>query len=155
MAVLDVDSSPTLTGAGGIHADIVDAESIVLGIVRMVSSTLVQLQRSPNPAAINVCSIAATAGLPELAMHSASKEAVLSPITAMDAGPVAARAALEARQLTGRPRDRRQGRRCRALPRIPRRLDDRHGTCCGRWDFVTTPPPDSHQHLGGNRSTST
>jgi len=90
------------------------------------------LRRSPDAAVVNVCSIAATAGLPERAVYSASKGAVLSLTMAMAADhvaegirvncvspgtvetpwvgrlldkatdPVAERASLEARQPTGR-----------------------------------------------------
>ncbi len=90
------------------------------------------LRRSPDAAVVNLCSIAATAGLPERAVYSASKGAVLSLTMAMAADhvaegirvncvspgtvetpwvgrlldkatdPVAERASLEARQPTGR-----------------------------------------------------
>ena len=104
----------------------------VLGIVRVMRSALAHLRRSPNAAVVNMCSIAATAGLPERAVYSASKGAVLSLTMAMAADhvaegirvncvnpgtvdtpwvgrlldqaadPVAERTALEARQPTGR-----------------------------------------------------
>ena len=50
----------------------------VLGIVRVMRSALAHLRRSPDAAVVNMCSIAATAGLPERAVYSASKGAVLS-----------------------------------------------------------------------------
>jgi len=104
----------------------------VFGIVRVTRAALVHLRRSPNAAVVNVCSIAATAGLPERALYSASKGAVLSLTLAMAADhlaegirvncvnpgttdtpwvgrlldrapdPAAERAALAARQPTGR-----------------------------------------------------
>jgi NAD(P)-dependent dehydrogenase (short-subunit alcohol dehydrogenase family) len=90
------------------------------------------LRRSPQAAIVNICSIAATAGLPNRALYSASKGAVLSLTLAMAADlltegirvnavnpgttdtpwvgrlvdaasdPAAERAALEARQPHGR-----------------------------------------------------
>ena len=104
----------------------------VLGIVRVMRSALAHLRRSPDAAVVNMCSIAATAGLPERAVYSASKGAVLSLTMAMAADhvgegirvncvnpgtvdtpwlgrlldqaadPDTERAALEARQPTGR-----------------------------------------------------
>jgi NAD(P)-dependent dehydrogenase (short-subunit alcohol dehydrogenase family) len=104
----------------------------VLGIVRVMRAALPHLRRSSHASVVNTCSIAATAGLPERAIYSASKGAVLSLTLAMAADhlhegirvncvnpgttdtpwigrlldrasdPVAERAALEARQPTGR-----------------------------------------------------
>jgi NAD(P)-dependent dehydrogenase (short-subunit alcohol dehydrogenase family) len=104
----------------------------VFGIVRVTRAALPHLRRSPTAAVINTCSIAATAGLPERALYSATKGAVLALTLAMAADhlhegirvncvnpgttdtpwigrllerasdPVAERAALEARQPTGR-----------------------------------------------------
>jgi NAD(P)-dependent dehydrogenase (short-subunit alcohol dehydrogenase family) len=104
----------------------------VFGIVRVARAALPHLRRSPSAAVINTCSIAATAGLPERALYSATKGAVLSLTLAMAADhlhdgvrvncvnpgttdtpwigrlldqaadPVAERAALEARQPSGR-----------------------------------------------------
>jgi NAD(P)-dependent dehydrogenase (short-subunit alcohol dehydrogenase family) len=104
----------------------------VLGIVRTTRAALPQLRQSPNAAIVNTCSIAATAGLPQRALYSASKGAVLSLTLAMAADhvregirvncvnpgtvdtpwvgrlldaaadPAAERAALAARQPTGR-----------------------------------------------------
>jgi NAD(P)-dependent dehydrogenase (short-subunit alcohol dehydrogenase family) len=104
----------------------------VLGIVRVTRAALPHLRRSPHAAVVNMCSIAATAGLPDRALYSASKGAVLSLTLAMAADhlhegvrvncvnpgttdtpwidrllhqatdPVAERTALEARQPTGR-----------------------------------------------------
>ncbi|MFI1188319.1 SDR family NAD(P)-dependent oxidoreductase [Streptomyces californicus] len=104
----------------------------VLGIVRTSRAALPHLRRSHSAAVVNTCSIAATAGLPQRALYSASKGAVLSLTLAMAADhiregirvncvnpgtvdtpwvgrlldaaqdPAAERAALEARQPSGR-----------------------------------------------------
>lgn len=104
----------------------------VLGIVRTTRAALPHLRESAHPAIVNTCSVAATAGLPQRALYSASKGAVLSLSLAMAADhvregirvncvnpgtvdtpwvgrlldaapdPAAERAALEARQPTGR-----------------------------------------------------
>lgn len=104
----------------------------VLGIVRTTRAALPHLRESPYATVVNTCSIAATAGLPQRALYSATKGAVQSltlamaadhlregvrfncvnPGTAdtpwvgrlMDAAddPVAERAALESRQPMGR-----------------------------------------------------
>jgi 2-keto-3-deoxy-L-fuconate dehydrogenase len=104
----------------------------VLGIVRTTRAALPLLRASRHAAIVNTCSIAATAGLPQRALYSASKGAVLSLTLAMAADhiregirvncvnpgtadtpwvsrlldaapdPAAERAALEARQPHGR-----------------------------------------------------
>ena len=104
----------------------------VFGMVRVMRAALPHLRRSTHAAVVNTCSIAATAGLPDRAMYSASKGAVLSLTLAMAADhlhegirvncvnpgtadtpwvarlldraddPAAERAALEARQPSGR-----------------------------------------------------
>ncbi|MFF9511742.1 SDR family NAD(P)-dependent oxidoreductase [Streptomyces sp. NPDC014724] len=104
----------------------------VLGIVRTTRAALPYLRASDHAAVVNTCSIAATAGLPQRALYSASKGAVLSLTLAMAADhvregirvncvipgtvdtpwvgrlldaapdPAAERAALNARQPTGR-----------------------------------------------------
>lgn len=104
----------------------------VLGIVRTTRAALPALRHSPHAAIVNTCSIAATAGLPQRALYSASKGAVQALTMAMAADhvregirvncvnpgtvdtpwvrrlldaapdPEAERAALEARQPTGR-----------------------------------------------------
>jgi NAD(P)-dependent dehydrogenase (short-subunit alcohol dehydrogenase family) len=104
----------------------------VIGIARVTAAALPWLRRSPAAAICNTSSIAATAGLPQRALYSASKGAVLSLTRAMAADhlaegirvnavnpgtadtpwvgrlldtapdPVAERAALEARQPHGR-----------------------------------------------------
>jgi NAD(P)-dependent dehydrogenase (short-subunit alcohol dehydrogenase family) len=57
----------------------------VLGIVRVSRAALPFLRNSPAAAIVNTCSIAATAGLPQRALYSASKGAVLSLTLAMAA----------------------------------------------------------------------
>jgi 2-keto-3-deoxy-L-fuconate dehydrogenase len=104
----------------------------VVGLVRVTRAALPALRQSSNAAIVNTCSIAATAGLPQRALYSASKGAVLSLTLAMAADllaegirvnavnpgtadtpwvarlldsaddPAAERAALEARQPHGR-----------------------------------------------------
>ncbi|MFC1414352.1 SDR family NAD(P)-dependent oxidoreductase [Streptacidiphilus sp. N1-12] len=104
----------------------------LLGIVRTTRAALPHLRASEHAAIVNTCSIAATAGLPQRALYSASKGAVLSLTLAMAADhvregirvncvnpgtvdtpwvgrlldaagdPAAERAALNARQPTGR-----------------------------------------------------
>jgi 2-keto-3-deoxy-L-fuconate dehydrogenase len=104
----------------------------VLGIVRVTRAALPYLRESPHAAVVNTCSIAAWTGLPNRALYSASKGAVQSLTLAMatdhvregirvncvnpgtadtpwvsrllDAAddPAAERAALEARQPSGR-----------------------------------------------------
>jgi NAD(P)-dependent dehydrogenase (short-subunit alcohol dehydrogenase family) len=104
----------------------------VLGMVRTTRAALPHLRESAHAAIVNTGSIAATAGLPQRALYSASKGAVLSLTLAMAADhlregirvncvnpgtadtpwiarlldaaddPVAERAALEARQPSGR-----------------------------------------------------
>lgn len=104
----------------------------VLGVVRVSRAALPHLRRSPAAAIVNVASIAATAGLPQRALYSATKGAVQSLTLAMAADhlregvrvncvnpgttetpwvtrlldsasdPAAERAALEARQPHGR-----------------------------------------------------
>ncbi|MEU9783590.1 SDR family oxidoreductase [Streptomyces phaeochromogenes] len=104
----------------------------VVGMVRTARAALPHLRKSSHATVVNTCSIAATAGLPQRALYSASKGAVLSLTLAMAADhvregirvncvnpgtvdtpwvgrlldaatdPAAERAALEARQPTGR-----------------------------------------------------
>ncbi|MFJ9870659.1 SDR family NAD(P)-dependent oxidoreductase [Streptomyces sp. NPDC101165] len=104
----------------------------VLGMVRVARAALPHLRRSRHAAIVNTCSIAATAGLPQRALYSATKGAVYSLTLAMAADhvregirvncvnpgtadtpwvgrlldaardPAAERAALEARQPSGR-----------------------------------------------------
>jgi 2-keto-3-deoxy-L-fuconate dehydrogenase len=104
----------------------------LFGMVRTARAALPHLRRSEHAAIVNTCSIAATVGLPSRALYSATKGAVLSLTLAMAADhvregirvtcvnpgtadtpwvgrlldaaadPEAERAALEARQPTGR-----------------------------------------------------
>jgi len=104
----------------------------LLGVVRMTRAALPHLRRSPSAAIVNTGSIVATAGLPDRALYTASKGAVLALTRAMAADhlregirvncvspgtadtpwvdrllakaddPVAERAALNARQPHGR-----------------------------------------------------
>jgi 2-keto-3-deoxy-L-fuconate dehydrogenase len=104
----------------------------VVGMVRVSRAALPHLRASAHAAIVNTCSIAATAGLPQRALYSATKGAVLALTLAMAADhlqegirvncvnpgtadtpwvgrllgqaadPVAERAALEARQPLGR-----------------------------------------------------
>ncbi|MDI2129479.1 SDR family NAD(P)-dependent oxidoreductase [Yinghuangia seranimata] len=60
----------------------------VLGIVRTSRAALPHLRRSAHAAVVNMCSIAAVAGLPGRAAYSASKGAVLALTRAMAADHV-------------------------------------------------------------------
>ncbi|MER5641412.1 SDR family oxidoreductase [Kitasatospora sp. NPDC002227] len=60
----------------------------VLGVVRTARAALPHLRRSAHASVVNTCSIAATAGLPQRALYSASKGAVLSLTLAMAADHV-------------------------------------------------------------------
>ncbi|MHB9755859.1 SDR family NAD(P)-dependent oxidoreductase [Streptomyces sp. BYX5S] len=135
---LDILVNNAGIGAQGTVADNDDAEwhrvldVNVIGMVRVARAALPALRNSDNAAIVNTCSIAATAGLPQRALYSASKGAVHSLTLAMAADhlregirvncvnpgtadtpwvgrlldkaadPAAERAALEARQPTGR-----------------------------------------------------
>jgi 2-keto-3-deoxy-L-fuconate dehydrogenase len=57
----------------------------VLGIVRTTRAALPYLRASKAAAVVNMCSIAATAGLPQRALYSATKGAVLALTKAMAA----------------------------------------------------------------------
>ncbi|WP_128801230.1 MULTISPECIES: SDR family oxidoreductase [unclassified Streptomyces] len=135
---LDVLINNAGIGAQGTVEDNDDAEwhrvldVNVLGMVRVARAALPHLRASRHAAIVNTCSIAATAGLPQRALYSASKGAVYSLTLAMAADhvregirvncvnpgtvdtpwigrllskaadPAAERAALEGRQPTGR-----------------------------------------------------
>ncbi|MFD5800740.1 SDR family NAD(P)-dependent oxidoreductase [Streptomyces sp. NPDC127020] len=60
----------------------------VLGVVRTTRAALPLLRASAHAAVVNTCSIAATAGLPQRALYSASKGAVQSLTLAMAADHV-------------------------------------------------------------------
>ena len=78
-------------GAQGTVEDNDDAEwarvwnSNVVGMVRVSRAALPHMRKSPSAAIVNTCSIAATAGLPQRALYSATKGAVLSLTQAMAA----------------------------------------------------------------------
>nr|WP_207782834.1 SDR family oxidoreductase [Phytoactinopolyspora limicola] len=78
-------------GAAGTVEDNNDAEwhrvldVNVVGIARVTRAALPHLRRSGRPAIVNVCSIAATVGLPQSALYSASMGAVLALTKAMAA----------------------------------------------------------------------
>ena len=82
-------------GAAGTVADNTDEEwhrvfdVNVLGIVRVTRAALPHLRRSSAPAVVNTSSVAATAGLPQRAVYSASKGAVAALTRAMAADHVA------------------------------------------------------------------
>ncbi|MEV6170770.1 SDR family oxidoreductase [Streptomyces sp. NPDC051954] len=135
---LDILINNAGIGAQGTVEDNDDAEwhrvldVNVVGMVRAARAALPHLRRSSHAAIVNTCSIAATAGLPQRALYSATKGAVYSLTLAMAAdhvregirvncvnpgtvdtpwvgrlldsadSPAAERAALEARQPTGR-----------------------------------------------------
>jgi NAD(P)-dependent dehydrogenase (short-subunit alcohol dehydrogenase family) len=135
---LDVVVNNAGIGAQGTVADNDDDEwrrvldVNVLGMVRVARAALPHLRRSSCAAIVNTCSVAATAGLPNRALYSASKGAIYSLTLAMAADhvgegirvncvcpgtadtpwvgrlldaagdPAAERAALEARQPMGR-----------------------------------------------------
>ena len=61
----------------------------VFGMVRVARAALPHLRASSNAVIVNTCSIAATAGLPNRALYSATKGAVLSLTLAMAADHVA------------------------------------------------------------------
>jgi 2-keto-3-deoxy-L-fuconate dehydrogenase len=78
-------------GAAGTVADNPDDEwnkvwnVNVVGMVRVARAALPHLRTSEHAAIVNTCSIAATAGLPQRALYSATKGAVLSLTLAMAA----------------------------------------------------------------------
>jgi NAD(P)-dependent dehydrogenase (short-subunit alcohol dehydrogenase family) len=138
MGGIDILVNNAGIGARGTVADNDDEEwhrvldVNVVGLVRVTRAALPYLRRSSYAAIVNTCSIAATAGLPQRALYTATKGAVLSLTLAMAADhvsegirvncvnpgtvdtpwvarlldaapdPQAERAALEARQPTGR-----------------------------------------------------
>src|SRR5262249_62164239 len=57
----------------------------VVGMVRVTRAALPHLRASAHAAIVNTCSIVATAGLPQRALYSATKGAVLSLTLAMAA----------------------------------------------------------------------
>ncbi|HEY1821901.1 MAG TPA: SDR family oxidoreductase [Trebonia sp.] len=92
---LDIVVNNAGIGAVGTVADNPDEEwhrvfdVNVVGIVRVTRAALPYLARSSHASVVNTCSIAATAGLPQRALYSATKGAVLSLTLAMAADFVA------------------------------------------------------------------
>jgi 2-keto-3-deoxy-L-fuconate dehydrogenase len=88
---LDVLVNNAGIGAQGDIATNDDAEWLrvldvnVLGLVRVTRAALPTLRESSHAAIVNTCSIAATVGVPNRAVYSASKGAVLSLTLAMAA----------------------------------------------------------------------
>jgi NAD(P)-dependent dehydrogenase (short-subunit alcohol dehydrogenase family) len=88
---LDILVNNAGIGAAGTVADNDDDEwhrvfdVNVVGMVRVTRAALPALRRSANAAIVNTCSIAATAGIPQRALYSATKGAVLSLTMAMAA----------------------------------------------------------------------
>ncbi|NUR32042.1 MAG: SDR family oxidoreductase, partial [Catenulispora sp.] len=91
---LDVLVNNAGIGASGTVEDNPDAEWLrcydvnVVGMVRVTRAALPALRNSQHAAIVNTCSIAATAGLPQRALYSATKGAVLSLTLAMAADHV-------------------------------------------------------------------
>ena len=91
---LDVLVNNAGIGARGTVADNDDEEwhrvldVNVVGIARVTRAALPHLRRSRRAAIVNTCSIAATAGLPQRALYSATKGAVLALTLAMAADHV-------------------------------------------------------------------
>ncbi|MEV5905721.1 SDR family oxidoreductase, partial [Streptomyces sp. NPDC052127] len=91
---LDILVNNAGVGAQGTVEDNDDAEwhrvldVNVLGMVRAARAVLPHLRRSSHAAIVNTCSIAATAGLPQRALYSATKGAVYSLTLAMAADHV-------------------------------------------------------------------
>ena len=88
---LDIVVNNAGIGAQGTVADNDDAEWMrvldvnLLGMVRVSRAAIPHLRNSPAAAIVNTGSIAATAGLPQRALYSASKGAVLALTRAMAA----------------------------------------------------------------------
>ena len=88
---LDIVVNNAGIGAQGTVEDNDDAEWLrvlninLLGMVRVSRAALPHLRRSPSAAIVNTGSIAATAGLPERALYSATKGAVHALTRAMAA----------------------------------------------------------------------
>ncbi|HYP43945.1 MAG TPA: SDR family oxidoreductase [Propionibacteriaceae bacterium] len=91
---LDIVINNAGIGAQGTVEDNDDAEwhrvfnINVFGMVRLSRAAMPFLRQSPSAAIVNTCSVAATAGLPQRALYSASKGAVMSLTRAMAADHV-------------------------------------------------------------------
>jgi NAD(P)-dependent dehydrogenase (short-subunit alcohol dehydrogenase family) len=92
---LDILVNNAGIAATGTVADNDDAEWLhvldvnVLGIVRMTRAALPALRESDHAVVVNTCSVAATAGLQQRAIYSATKGAVLALTMAMAADHLA------------------------------------------------------------------
>lgn len=91
---LDILVNNAGIGAAGTVADNTDEQWLavldvnVLGIVRTTRAALPALRESGSASIVNTCSVAATAGLPQRALYSATKGAVQSLTLAMAADHV-------------------------------------------------------------------
>jgi len=91
---LDIVINNAGVGAAGTVADNSDEEwhhvfdINVVGMVRVSRAALPFLRESERAAIVNTCSVAATAGLPQRALYSATKGAVMSLTLAMAADHV-------------------------------------------------------------------
>jgi len=91
---LDIVINNAGVGAAGTVADNSDDEwhrvfdINVVGMVRVSRAALPFLRESERAAIVNTCSVAATAGLPQRALYSATKGAVMSLTLAMAADHV-------------------------------------------------------------------
>jgi NAD(P)-dependent dehydrogenase (short-subunit alcohol dehydrogenase family) len=163
---IDVVVNNAGIGAQGTVEDNDDAEWArvfdvnVQGMVRVTRAALPHLRESSHAAIVNTCSIAATAGLPQRALYSATKGAVLSLTLAMAAdhlpegrhslGRTPAVQGRRPGRRTGRPRgapaerapdQRRRGGRRDRLPREPAVVrHHRHGAGRGRRDAGPAAP---------------
>jgi len=89
IAQLDIlINSAAISAVGNVEANPSDEWNKVMninvvGIVRTSRSALPLLRKSNSASIVNVCSVAATAGIPKRALYSATKGAVLSLTMAM------------------------------------------------------------------------
>ena len=89
IAQLDIlINSAAISSVGNVEANSSDEwhkvmDINVVGIVRTSRYALPLLRKSKSPSIVNVCSVAATAGIPKRALYSATKGAVLSLTMAM------------------------------------------------------------------------
>ncbi|MGG7464643.1 SDR family NAD(P)-dependent oxidoreductase [Plantibacter sp. YIM 135347] len=92
---LDILVNNAGIGAQGTVEDVSDEEwarvlSVnVTGVARVSAAALPFLRRSKHPSIVNTCSVAASVGLPQRALYSASKGAVLALTRAMATDHVA------------------------------------------------------------------
>lgn len=93
--VIDILANNAGVGAIGAITDVTEAEWTkvfgvnVFGMGRVSAAAMPFLKKSKIASIVNTCSIAATAGLPQRAVYSASKGAVLSLTLAMAADGIA------------------------------------------------------------------